>query len=84
MEYGELRRPGRNHPVTEVPRMGPPVVSNQNPPLPDDDEATLMYIIWTIYKWLMDQLWVIALVLVGLFLHNYMVKVLQLRPDTHL
>ncbi|KAG9046003.1 hypothetical protein FS837_005295 [Tulasnella sp. UAMH 9824] len=78
MEYGEPRRPGRNHPVTEVPRLGPPVV---NPPLPDDNETALMYAIWTIYKWLMDQLWVITLILVGLLFHNYMVKVLQLRPD---
>lgn len=78
MERREQRGPVRLDPVAQVPRMGPPVDPNPNPVLPDGED--ILTYVWTIYKWLVDQLWVIAIIVIGILVHNYMAKLLKLSP----
>ncbi|KAG8917756.1 hypothetical protein FRC01_002225 [Tulasnella sp. 417] len=72
--------PVRTYSVALVPP--PPVIQEQvPPPQGNDGEAIIMYIARRICKWLVDQLWIIVMILIGLLLHNYVLHLLQLSHE---
>lgn len=80
MEHNEARGPTRSYGVARVPSRAPP----PNPPAPDDDTDTILTYLWRVYKWIMDHVWFLLMILLGISIHYYLQRVLQLNPEARL
>lgn len=87
MEQMQAPGPTRSYSVAVVPR-AVPAVQGQNLPVPGNEgeefQGTFEYISGIIYKTLVDQLMFFIMILIGLLIHTYILRHLQLNPEARL